>query len=574
MQDSRQDTVASQWLRKAAELGVDNIFVNLGSDHPAFMNAFAEASKDGSMPRVIVCPHEMTALSAAHGHAMTSGKLQMVLVHVDVGTQNLGGSIHDATRGRAPVIVVAGMSPVTGEPGVLGGRTEFIHYLQDVPAQADIVRQYMKWTYELRRPESAEAVLNRACIVATSEPKGPVYIQAAREIWEAPAYTSPTAGARAPTPVTPGTLSAEDSRWLLEAIAQAKHPVVLTSYLGRNPATVPAFVQFVERTGLAVVDTNARCVNMPGNHPHFLGYSRSAIPPEADLVLVIDCDVPWLPQIGRPRPDALVVGIDIDPLKSTIGLWDFVYDRALQADTAAAIPALNRALETYLVERGQDELDGTDARRRWIHSLRERQAQTAPKRGPGEDRVRAVLAELRRQAPEKHIVVCEAPSHTEVMPDALRMERPGSLHHSGGSGLGWGINAALGAKLANPDHLVTAIVGDGCFMFGVPTSCYWVSRQYELPFLTVLLNNGGWRSPSISTNLVHEDGPAKASNRYHINAGRGVRFDGVAAAAGDAATFTIDTDDGIESIMKQAIQEVQNGRSALVMVNLPLVSDD
>jgi acetolactate synthase-1/2/3 large subunit len=313
---------------------------------------------------------------------------------------------------------------------------------------------------------------------------------------------------------------------------------------------------------------------LPGNHPHFLGYSRSAIPPEADLVLVIDCDVPWLPQIGRPSTEALVVGIDIDPLKSTIGLWDFVYDHALQADTAVAIPALNQALDAYLAEQGSDQLDGAEARRRWIRTLHERQAQVVPKRGPGEERVRAVLAALRRQAPDKHIVICEAPSHTEVMPDALRMEMPGSLHHSGGSGLGWGINAALGAKLANPDHLVTAIVGDGCFMFGVPTSCYWVSRHYRIPFLTVLLNNGGWRSPSISTNLIHPDGPAKASNRYHMNAGRGVRFDGVAAAAGEVATFVIDADEVIEAVLERAIQEVRAGRSALVTVELPLVSDD
>ncbi|MEJ7686998.1 MAG: thiamine pyrophosphate-binding protein [Variovorax sp.] len=98
-------TAARRLLEEAGRLGIEHIFTNLGSDHPAFIEAFAAIDESGNpMPRIVVCPHEMTALSAAHGYAMRTRRPQMVLVHVDVGTQNLGCSIHNAARGRVPAI--------------------------------------------------------------------------------------------------------------------------------------------------------------------------------------------------------------------------------------------------------------------------------------------------------------------------------------------------------------------------------------------------------------------------------------------------------------------------------------
>src|SRR5215470_12715956 len=107
-------SAAHTLLAFSAKTGIEYIFTNLGSDHPAFIEAFAEMQQTGEpLPKVIVCPHEMTALSAAHGYAMITRRPQLVLVHVDIGTQNLGGSVHNAARGRVPAIIVAGLSPVT-----------------------------------------------------------------------------------------------------------------------------------------------------------------------------------------------------------------------------------------------------------------------------------------------------------------------------------------------------------------------------------------------------------------------------------------------------------------------------
>src|SRR5712671_6637469 len=121
VQDLR--SAAYALLAFSARAGIEFIFTNLGSDHPAFIEAFAEMQKRGeAAPRIVVCPHEMTALSAAHGYAMVTRRPQLVLVHVDVGTQNLGGSVHNAARGRVPAIVIAGLSPVTDGGDRVGTR--------------------------------------------------------------------------------------------------------------------------------------------------------------------------------------------------------------------------------------------------------------------------------------------------------------------------------------------------------------------------------------------------------------------------------------------------------------------
>src|SRR6185295_12434099 len=184
VQDLR--SAAHTLLAFSARAGIEFIFTNLGSDHPAFIEAFAEMKKSGEpVPRIVVCPHEMTALSAAHGYAMVTRRPQLVLVHVDVGTQNLGGSVHNAARGRVPAIIIAGLSPVTMGTSRTGGRNEFIHFLQDSTRQHEIVQQYMKWCYELRAPEMVDAVALRAVQIATTMPEGPVYITGAREVWDA-----------------------------------------------------------------------------------------------------------------------------------------------------------------------------------------------------------------------------------------------------------------------------------------------------------------------------------------------------------------------------------------------------
>lgn len=178
-------TTSTAFLEALQEANVSYIFANLGSDHPAIIESLAISKKNGGkLPEVITCPNEMVALRAAHGYAQITGKPQAVIVHVECGTQNMGGAIHNAAKGRVPVLIFAGASPFTQEGEMTGSRNEFIHWIQDVFDQRGIIRGYTKYDNEIRTGKNVKQLVHRALQFAKSEPKGPVYLMGAREVME------------------------------------------------------------------------------------------------------------------------------------------------------------------------------------------------------------------------------------------------------------------------------------------------------------------------------------------------------------------------------------------------------
>lgn len=359
MQTDNCTSAAQQLVSLCARLGIKYIFSNLGSDHPAFIEAFARLRANGEpMPQVIVCPHEMTTLSAAHGYAMLTRRPQLVLVHVDVGTQNLGCSVHNAARGRVPAIIVAGLSPLTASPGRVGSRNEFIHYTQDTPRQHEIVGQYMKWAYEIRAAETADEVLLRGVQIATSPPEGPVYITGSREVWELAIPASRASFADWPAVRLAGLLD-EAVAELHHAICEARRPIAITTYLGRQPQAVERLVALSDRLGIGVCEVTPQYVNFPGDHPHHLSYRRNTLVADADLILMLDVDVPWMPSRVQPAAEARLFHIDVDPIKQGLGAWHFPAHRSYLADSL-------RALDQLLLFSKGVSVTGRDERCRWI----------------------------------------------------------------------------------------------------------------------------------------------------------------------------------------------------------------
>lgn len=555
-------SAAAELLRYARSLGVEFIFTNLGSDHPAFIQAFAALDPAADMPEIISCPHEMTALSAAHGYAMITRRPQMVLVHVDVGTQNLGGSIHNIARARVPAIIIAGLSPLTLSGDRPGTRTEFIHYTQDAPSQIEIVRQYMKWTYELRAPETVRHVLLRGHQIASTLPEGPVYITGAREIWEEAVNAPPL---KVSPPARLGGLPPEAVSHMAQRLAQARRPLVITSSLGRSANAVERLVQLSERQDLAVQEASPQYMNFPGDHPNHVGYRRDTLLDKADFILILESTVPWLPQFIEPSPDADVFHVDSTPLKEDIGLWSYPIDGSYRADVPLAL--------AQLLDQADAPAAGiSEERRRWIQDCRD---SVTPPPDPTGDAITPLLVSrtLSRFVDDDSIVVVETPTSTPTIPPNLRMRRPLSYFSCGGSGLGWGINAAIGARLACPDKTVIALVGDGSYIFGVPTSTYWVASHYETPFLTIIYNNSGWRAPKHSNDLVHARGGLAGSRDTYFNTvGRDARLADVAAAAGQVAAFRVSDPDALAGVLEEAFETVRGGRSAVVDVVMEPVS--
>lgn len=343
-------TTSTAFLEALAEAGVRYVFANLGSDHPGLIEAFARAKTDGredEFPRLIVCPHETVALSAAHAYAMVTGEPQTVIVHVDVGTQNLSGGVSNAMRGRVPVLIFAGAAPFTLEGELPGGRNEFIHWIQDVRDQRGILRNYVKYDNEVRTGRNVKQLVQRAMQIARSEPAGPVYLIAAREVMEEPLQPY-TVDRAAFGPVAPVALADEVTAEIAAALAGAQHPLVVTSYLGRDPAAVPELVELCELLAIRVLESMAYHVNFPADHELHAGFqyhtvAQNPVLAQADVILAIDSDVPWIPSVNRPSAGAAIYCVDVDPLKASMNMWHVPARRFAAASARVAVGQIGSA---------------------------------------------------------------------------------------------------------------------------------------------------------------------------------------------------------------------------------------
>jgi acetolactate synthase-1/2/3 large subunit len=306
-------------------------------------------------------------------------------------------------------------------------------------------------------------------------------------------------------------------------------------------------------------------VNFPGDHPNHVGYRRNTLVDEADLILMLDVDVPWIVAKATPRADARLFHLDCDPLKAGMGFWHFPAERSWQADSAAALD--------QLLALPAPANDGLRAEREaWIADARRRLAPPdMPVPANGAINIQQLSQAVAELVNERTVVVFEEPTATERLLHTLRMRRPGSYFANGGSGLGWSINAAIGVKLAQPDAEVITLVGDGSYVFGVPSSTYWVTETYGAPQLTIVFNNGGWNAPKVSTLLVHPEGAARRNDKYWITVGARTRFADIAAAAGGAAAFRVEQAGELKATLTQALDIVRGGRSAVVdVLTLPI----
>jgi len=572
----RYYTTSTAFLEALAEAGVQYIFANLGSDHPGLIEALAQARAEGragELPQLVVCPHEMVALSAAHAYAAVSRKPQAVIVHVDAGTQNLGGAISNAMRGRVPVLVFAGAAPYTMRGELPGGRNEFIHWIQDVHDQRGIMRGYVKYDNEIRSGTNVKQLVHRALQIAQSEPAGPVYLVGPREVMEEPLEPHAVDPATY-RPVEPAALTGEVADEIAAALAGARHPLVITGHLGRDPEAVPKLVDLADLLAIPVLESGAFRVNFPAGNPMHRGWQfttrmQNPLLAEADAILIVDSDIPYIFANNRPSPDAAIYVVDVDPLKYGMSLWHVPARRSAAANARVALEQItasvrNRDLDHDLIEARRAEVTAAHNAQRaaWDALERPEDGVITPQY------LTACVREL--LAGEDALILTEAVTNFQVVAEHMRLNKPGSLIGSGGGSLGWSGGGAVGAKLASPERTVVSLVGDGTFLFSVPSSAHWVARRYGTPTLTVIYDNRGWRAPKQSTLGVHPTGAASAADDFHVSFEPEADLPGVAAAAGGAFAATVTDPAELASTLKDALSAVHSGRSAVVAVHLPL----
>ncbi|KAI8202051.1 hypothetical protein KHU50_005242 [Colletotrichum sp. SAR 10_65] len=585
-QSTEMYTASFAFFEALWDAGVTHCFVNLGSDHPSIIEAMVKGQRErkGNFPRIITCPNEMVAMSMADGYARLTGKPQCVIVHVDVGTQGLGAAVHNSSCGRAPVLVFAGLSPFTLEGELRGSRTEYIHWIQDVPDQKQIVSQYTRYSGELKTGTNVKQMVNRALQFARSDPQGPVYLCGAREVMEAEIEPY-SINQDEWDPVELGGLPKNAVNKISEALAGAKEPLIITGYGGRKHEFPAALVELANTVkGLRVVDTGGSDMCFPADHPGWLGlrFGIDEAVKTADVIVVLDCDVPWINTLCHPTKEAKVFHIDVDPLKQQMPVFYIKATSRYRADSLMSVEQITAHLKSeYAAQIESDEAKQLETKRSESYKalLAKIEEKTKPQ-GNGEFGTGHLSRTLRKLCPEDTIWAIEAVTNTIFVHDNLQPTLPGSWINCGGGGLGWSGGGALGIKLAtdyenggnNKGKFVVQIVGDGTFLFSVPGSVYWIAKRYNIPILTIVLNNKGWNAPRRSLLLVHPDGEGSRASNEEIN----ISFDpspdyaGIAkaAAGGDIFTARVDNSADLEGVLQKAIDNVKGGQSAVLDIKV------
>src|ERR1700751_6299048 len=343
---SRHST-AHYFLEGLVDLGAEYIFANLGTDHVSLIEALASWDKQGRKhPEVILCPHEIVAVHMAAGYALATGRAQAVFVHVDAGTANACMAIQNLFRYRLPVLMFAGRAPFTLRGELPGSRDTYVHFVQDPFDIASIVRPYVKWEYSLPSGIVVKEALARAGAFAQSDPPGPVYMMLPRETlaeeWDEadmPAYPPARYGS-----VQAGGIAPARANAIAEQLMAAENPVAFTAYLGRKPHAVAKLHRLARACGIRVCDFSAIHLNIPQDSPCYAGIDPAPLMEQADLGLLIDTDVPFVPQSKRASTIKWLQ-IDIDPLKADFPMWGFATDMRIAGDSAVILGQVLESIE-------------------------------------------------------------------------------------------------------------------------------------------------------------------------------------------------------------------------------------
>ena len=508
-------TVADAYLAILADRGVEYLFGNAGTDFAPLIEALAKAQALGTPhPKPITCPHENTAQHMAIGYYLATGRPQLTMMHVNVGTANGMNGMLNASRGNIPMIFTAGRTP-TNEDQLPGHRDNVIHWTQEMYDQNGMAREAAKWDYELRNAEQVETIIDRMLSLTLSDPKGPVYLSLPREVLSIPVkeftYSSPSR-------VQPTKASMPNPESLEEAaaiLAKAENPVIITNWGGRNPEVMPALVALAEKYAIPVVEFGNRFVAMPHRHPMYAGGNPNPWVKAADAILVIDCAVPWLPANVSHSDDCKVIQMAPDPMYTMFPVRGFRTDIALACGTDLGLLALADAMEgpakssQAIIDRRRKAVTEkhNTLEANWAKRLEE--VKTDSPIHP------AWLAHCLSQVTDADTVFA---NESKLPVQYLKTEKPAKILNAGASsGLGHGMGVALGVKLANPDQLVVGVHGDGAYMFNVPVSAHYVAAEQKLPILTIVFNNQRWQAVRGATLRMQPDGYASKANQMPLS---------------------------------------------------------
>ena len=359
-----------------------------------------------------------------------------------------------------------------------------------------------------------------------------------------------------------------------QALMAAENPVAFAAYLGRNPQAVAVLDRLARTTGIRVAEFNAIDLNIPQDSPCFAGADPLPLLEGADLGLLLDSDVPFVPQAAKRASAMKWIQIDVDPLKADFPMWGFATDMRIQGDCAIVLQQVLDAVEARADEAYRKRVAVRIAS--WSgarEALAKKRATASANKGvSGALNPAFVFATLSAKLSPDDIVLNEAIRNGPILQDHLMRTKSKTYVGLAGGGLGFSGGMALGLKLAEPQRRIVQVIGDGGFHFSSPDSVYAVAQQCQIPILTIVLDNGGWQAVKSAVQRVYPKGIAAETDQFQsrLTSGRqGERrdFSDVAKAFGAHGERLSDPDQ-LAAAIDRAFAALDDGKAAVLHVQV------
>ena len=482
--------------------GVEFMFGNPGTTELPLMDAFAVEEDI----RYVLALQEAAVMAMADGYAQASGKLAVVSLHVTPGLGNAMGMLYDAQKAQSPILVTAGQH----DQGF--NVTEPILYA-DLPP---IARPLVKWSSEVHSLGDLPRLVHRACTTALAPPSGPVFLSLPADVLKAEGEID----LGAPTRVAARTRG--DAGAIAEAaalLAKAERPLIMAGDAVAQSRALGELVELAELLGAPVyAELISSTASFPASHPLFRGSMVRIAPPvrrileQHDLLFSVGGDLfsMSLPSDVEAVPPGLkIIHLDVDT-------WElgknYPATVAILGDPKGTLPditaAVRQRMDARALERARDRLEtakkATLAER---NSLREKALAEVDKKPV---QAASLIAALADTMPKDVAVVDETISSGGGMRSLLRSEDAQSYFGLRGGGIGWGLPATLGVKLALPDRPVVGLIGDGSAMY--TCQALWTAAHDKIPVVWVIFNNSSYRILKQRVNAMR--GYAAQTDRF------------------------------------------------------------
>ena len=463
--------------------GVEVMFGNPGTTELPLMDAFATENE----LRYMLGLQEAAVIAMADGYAQASGKLAVVNLHVAPGLGNAMGMLYDAQKAGSPLLVTAGQHDQSFNA------TEPILWA-DLPT---IARPLVKWSSEVHRLADLPRLVHRAAKTALAPPTGPVFLSLPGDILRSDGNID----LLAPTRVAPRLRGDREAIEAAAAIlANAKRPVIMAGDAVAQSRAHAELVELAELLGAPVyTEFVPNTASFPSSHPLFRG-SMIRLAPEVrkvldayDVLFSVGSDLFTLslPSDVDPMPPHItLIHLDIDP-------WElgknYPPTTAILGDPKATLPEITAAVRERMTsgarglarERLADMTKAIAADRDALRSKARALAELTPVQPL------ALLHAIAEMLPKDSVVIEEALSSAPGIRQLIRSDDAQSYFGLRGGGIGWGLPAAMGVKLALPDRPVVGLIGDGSAMY----TCQglWPAAHYGIGAIFVILNNSSYR---------------------------------------------------------------------------------